>query len=180
MGQVRNQAGVARRKMLAKLRKDVEKERRPPSLRRDPSYPYRSPMGDASRPTEDWPTYLRRQTSRPGWSVARLAREANIHRATIFGWIKGERPNMASVRAVAEALGDDPANAAAAAAGGTGIDEQWDPNLMILVRRLADPGVPQAEKTMIKGTLRYLAELAEEAEQAERSGRPLRRKKRSA
>lgn len=118
-------------------------------------------MGDASRPTEDWPTYLRRMTSRPGWSVAKLAREARIHRGTIFGWLKGEQPNVASVRAVAEALGDDPANAAAAAAGGAALPEELDPDLQVIVRRLKDPTTPEPERATIRATLRYLRELAE-------------------
>jgi transcriptional regulator with XRE-family HTH domain len=77
-------------------------------------------MSDASGHGEDWATYLRRMTKRPGWSVAKLARESNVHRATIFGWLKGESGvTVASVRAIANALGDDVENAlrAAGAAG---------------------------------------------------------------
>lgn len=74
------------------------------------------PMGDASG-GENWAGYLRRMTDRPGWSVARLARESGIHRGTIFKWIKGDRGiTVANVVAVAQALGDDPVNALKAAA----------------------------------------------------------------
>lgn len=73
-------------------------------------------MSDASNPGEDWAGYLRRMTKRPGWSVARLAREAQVNRATIFRWLKGDGGvNVDSVRRVAQALGDDPDNALRAA-----------------------------------------------------------------
>lgn len=79
-------------------------------------------MGDGSV-GEDWSSYLRRMTSRPGWSVARLARESNIHRGTIFKWISGRGGvTVASVRAIADALGDDPTTALRAA-GRAPIDE---------------------------------------------------------
>lgn len=75
-------------------------------------------MSDASVPAESWAEYLRRMTKRPGWSVARLARDSGIHRGTIFGWIKGDSGvNVDSVRRIAAALGDDPANALRAAGG---------------------------------------------------------------
>lgn len=75
------------------------------------------PMGDASRPVETWSSYLRRMTDRPGWSVARLARESGINRATIFKWISGARGvTVANVAAIARALDDDPTTALRAAA----------------------------------------------------------------
>jgi transcriptional regulator with XRE-family HTH domain len=76
------------------------------------------PMNDGSGGLSHWGAYLKRMTSRPGWSVARLARESGIHRATIFDWMKGsgESVTIASVRAVAEALGDDLENALRAVA----------------------------------------------------------------
>ena len=57
-------------------------------------------------------------TSRPGWSVARLARESGIHRATIFEWMKGSSDSVTigSVRAIAAALDDDLENALRAGA----------------------------------------------------------------
>lgn len=88
------------------VRLAVVKGRRPPNYTCRFTSAYRSPMGDSG---ENWGAYLRRMTSRPGWSVARLARESSIHRATIFGWIKEGTPkvNVESVRAIAQALGDD-------------------------------------------------------------------------
>jgi transcriptional regulator with XRE-family HTH domain len=79
------------------------------------------PMGDGGEAVEGeaWSAYLKRMTSRPGWSVARLARDASIHRGTIFDYISGKKKGVtvATVTAIADALGDDPANALKAAAG---------------------------------------------------------------
>lgn len=76
-------------------------------------------MADRGIPRSEWGRYLRRMTSALGWSVARLARESGIHRATIFDWIRGdgESVTISSVRAVADAFGDDLHNALRAAAG---------------------------------------------------------------
>ena len=76
------------------------------------------PMNDGSGELSEWGAYLRRMTQRPGWSVARLARESGIHRATIFDWMKGggESVTIASVKAIARALGDDLENALRAVA----------------------------------------------------------------
>ncbi len=84
----------------------VVRGRRPPTYTCRWLSAYDSPMGDS----ETWGGYLKRMTSRPGWSVARLARESGIHRATIFGWIaEGSPPSVKldSVKAIAKALGDD-------------------------------------------------------------------------
>ncbi|WP_155386747.1 helix-turn-helix domain-containing protein [Catellatospora paridis] len=74
--------------------------------------------GDRTQPDTEWGRYLRRMTRRPGWSVAKLARDSGIARQTIFDWIRdgGESVTVGSVRRVAEALGDDVVNALTAAA----------------------------------------------------------------
>jgi hypothetical protein len=128
-------------------------------------------MGDASAPAEDWASYLRRMTSRPGWSVARLAREAGVNRSTIFGWIKGDGVNVASVKQIAKALGDDEVHALAAAAGTAGHGDQLDADVRIILRRLADPTVSDAEKAIFRATLRHLADLADKAERGDDKGR---------
>lgn len=133
-------------------------------------------MGDGET-RESWADYLRRMTDRPGWSVARLARESGIHRATIFKWMAGKGgANVASVRSIAEALGDQPANALRAAGNMDSTTDELHPDLQVLQRRLTDPDVTAAEKAAIETSLRYLAELAEKAERAERPGRTLRRR----
>lgn len=86
-------------------------------------------------PGENWASYLRRMTRRPGWSVAQLARESGIHRATIFKWISGE-PGVTvdSVRRIALALGDDP-DTAFRAAGNTGAPAAAEDEELALIDR---------------------------------------------
>lgn len=108
-------------------------------------------MSDASdQSAEDWSSYLRRMTKRPGWSVARLAREAGIHRGTIFAWISegtGKRGvTTASVLAVAAALGDDPA-VALRAAGGAADDSEVVDEEIELVR--TDAGLTAQQRKQI-------------------------------
>lgn len=162
-----NDAGASRIKRRRRLASTVAKEQRPPNYRCRWLSAYGAPMGDAS--AEDWAGYLRRMTKRPGWSVARLAREAGVNRSTIFGWMKGDGVNVASVKAIARALGDDEAHALAAAGGATIQGDQLDSDVRIILRRLADPTVSEAEKTLIRATLRHLADLADKAERGELS-----------
>lgn len=64
-----------------------------------------------------WSAYLRRMTSRPGWTVMRLARESGIARSSLNKWISegAVAITIESVYRVADALGDDRANALRAA-----------------------------------------------------------------
>lgn len=177
MAQWQNVAGTRRLKGQRERHMRVVKER-PTAGHQDPfATAYGSHMSDG-RQRESWAEYLRRMTERPGWSVARLARESGVHRATLFRWMSGKGgSNVASVRAIAKALGDDPANALRAAGNIEGEAEQpLHPDLQMLQRRLLDPNVPASEKAAIETALRYLAEVAEKAEQAERPGRTLRRR----
>jgi transcriptional regulator with XRE-family HTH domain len=66
-----------------------------------------------------WSEYLKRAVARPGWSVARLARESGLHRSAIFGWIKdgADGITIRSVYLIADALGEDRAAALKAAGG---------------------------------------------------------------
>lgn len=153
-----------------------------PSLYEDPfAGAYRRLMGDANERHESWSDYLRRMTSRPGWSVARLARESGIHRGTIFKWIAGKTgATVANVKSIAEALGDDPAKALSAA-GNVGVattDEPLDPDLKLLVRRLSDPQVSATEREFIRRALQSLAELADQEHQSNtHHGRVIRRRR---
>lgn len=74
---------------------------------------YRVRMRDGSEgePPSEWARYLRERVTRPGWSVVRLARESNVHRSTIFRWLKGSTTNVTAERVhrVARAFGEDPA-----------------------------------------------------------------------
>jgi transposase-like protein len=66
---------------------------------------------------DDWGRYLREMTSRPGWNVARLARDSGINRSTIHEWMRwgGKSLTVASVLAVAKGLDVDPEEALLAA-----------------------------------------------------------------
>jgi transcriptional regulator with XRE-family HTH domain len=141
----------------------VAKGQRPMKYRPPWSTAYGARMDDAPPPPEDWAGYLRRMTRRPGWSVARLAREAGVNKSTIFGWIKGDGVTVASVKAIAKALGDDEAHALAAAGGAERADA-LDADLRIILRRLRSPDASEGERATIRGALRYLADMADRAE----------------
>lgn len=168
MGQRQNAAGLARLLQRRKQGGRAAKKRRPPNNRDPYNGAYGSPMSDAPSSREDWASYLKRMTSRPGWSVARLARESGVNRATIFKWIAGRSGvNVASVRQIADALRDDPAIALRAAGNVQGQVEPLDADVRIIMRRLVDPDVSEAEKATIRATLRYLADLADRQERGE-------------
>ncbi|WP_189114529.1 helix-turn-helix domain-containing protein [Pilimelia terevasa] len=97
-------------------------------------------MGDTGGGSETWADYLQRMTKRPGWSVAKLARESGIHRGSIFKWISGDRGmTVANVVTIAKALGDDPVNALRAAAGiAAGSSDDEEINLVMTDPRLTD------------------------------------------
>lgn len=88
-------------------RQTVARQRRIAVYTRRIDATYRVHVSDAY-PTEaanEWAHLVRRITDRPGWSVARLARDSGIHRSTIFRWIRGDVQNLTldSIRLVAEA-----------------------------------------------------------------------------
>jgi transcriptional regulator with XRE-family HTH domain len=120
-------------------------------------------MGDGRSDVEGWGAYLRRMTKRPGWSVARLAREAQIHRATIFKYINGEKTGVtvATVTAIAKALGDDPANALRAA-GTVAPDVEPVDEELELVRD--DPGLTPEMKVRIVNLIMERRERSRAAE----------------
>lgn len=131
-------------------------------------------MGDASTPGEDWPAYLRRMTKRPGWSVAKLARESGIHRATIFGWMKGEGGvTIDSVRRVAAALSDDPENALRAAGRVPPAGGEVDEEVALIMRAPVSDEMKQRMLTKLRERRerekqQRLADLAYEIELAKR------------
>lgn len=53
---------------------------------------------------DPWTDFLKGITTRPDWSVARLADASGIHRATIYRWLKGDIKNVTveSVRMIAK------------------------------------------------------------------------------
>lgn len=105
-------------------------------------------MGEAGEPekyTSEWTIYLRNGMARTGWSVAELARRAGISRQTIFNWLSGKvrTADAALVECIADAFGDDPANAGRARFNST---RDADPRLLGLdndpvVLKLLDMGM---------------------------------------
>jgi transcriptional regulator with XRE-family HTH domain len=101
-----------------------------------------------------------------GWTVTRLAAETGVGRSTLFRWLAGEGhdyPELSNVRGFCAAL-EIPVSAAFAALGvradaaGTGIESAVQADIARIVSRLEDPRVSAVEKTIIRSTLRYLAD----------------------
>lgn len=107
---------------------------------------------------------------------AELARRLGVDRGTIGRWEAGEsRPEKAPVvEAFAELFGLNADEALVAAGLRTSTttptrsarDVPLDPDLKIIMRRLTNPDVSEAEKASIRATLRYLAQVAEQQERA--------------
>jgi transcriptional regulator with XRE-family HTH domain len=70
-------------------------------------------MSDGVGGKTAWARYVKSATERPGWNVAKLARESGVHRSTIHRWINGGGGNVTvdRVRRLASTLGDDPDDA---------------------------------------------------------------------
>ena len=97
--------------------RDAAQMRRPPNYHPSSSTAYRVHMSDGVGGKSSWARYIDQATRRPGWNVAKLARESGIHRSTIFRWRNGEGGSVTvdSARRIALALGDDPDEALRAA-----------------------------------------------------------------
>ena len=116
-----------------------------------------------------------------GWTVTDLATHTGIGRSTVFRWLAGDwqdYPELAKVRGFCAAL-EVPVAAAfralglPAAGGNAGVradgepgarrtavagdDPRLDEDLRVILARLTDPAVPDAEKKLIRDLLRYLA-----------------------
>jgi transcriptional regulator with XRE-family HTH domain len=100
--------------------------------------------------------------NRRGWTVTRLATETGVGRSTLFRWLAGdcqEFPGIANLRGFCAAL-DIPVTAAFTALGvRDDLDGESDAraDAQKILSRLADPGVPAADKRVIRDMLRYLA-----------------------
>lgn len=111
---------------------------------------YRVHMRDGSEgePPNTWADYLRELVSRPGWSVARLARESGIHRSTIFRWMEGGEAKTITVRSVkliAAAAGAD-VDTALRAAGAVLDPEEPDNDFDLQVEMIERSDLPASQK----------------------------------
>lgn len=105
-----------------------------------------------------------------GWSVPRIAKEAGIGSNTIYRWRDGdwkEGPKRDQLEAFCGALGI-PVSQALAILSPDGDDKPadtppapLDPDLQTLLRVLADPATPQADRDFIQESLRMLAARAD-------------------
>lgn len=119
----------------------------------------------------NWATYVTATRERVGMSKAELGRRLGVDRGTVHRWEAGQnRPEDAAVvTAFANLFGLDVDEALTAAGLRLGTapvsrptkEVPLDPDLKIIMRRLADPNVSEPEKVSIRATLRYLAQLAE-------------------
>lgn len=130
---------------------------------------YRSDVTEPDdAPASEWSRYLREATDREGWSVARLAREAEINRATIFRWMSGggERVTIESVRRIADALGDD-LDVVLRAAGGLPEreDANGDEEIDFEIRMIEQSSLPDPQKRAMVDFARQL----QRRQQAERA-----------
>lgn len=144
--------------------------------------PYGEHVSDINGQTQDpnaWAALLRDITSRPGWSVAKLARDSGIHRSTIFRWINGEMSNLTldSIRLVAEAANIDIRDTLRAAAT---LIMQTSPTAAV-DRRFVDPLSGEVFTDPIEQALWDLRSLPEETRRGlvayVRADRALRRRR---
>lgn len=114
-----------------------------------------------------WAAYVTALREAAGLSKADFGRRLGVDRTTVHRWENGRsRPdNPAIVQRLAAMFGVD-LEQALSLAGLRPADEEpvetpppLDPDLKALVRKLASPHVSPEEKTYIRATLRYLADL---------------------
>jgi transcriptional regulator with XRE-family HTH domain len=119
-------------------------------------------------PSGTWATLVKRMRDATGMTGADLARRLDVDRATIWRWEAGrQKPENADlVKAFADIFGlnvDD----ALAAAGLRPAEleeaprEPMDPDVLALLRMLADPDTPETTKAQIRTMMRALLDLAE-------------------
>lgn len=138
------------------------------SRRQDATYGMHVSNAGDEAPTTEWARYLKEATDRPGWSVARLAREAEVDRTTIFRWIKGggDRITIESVRRIADAIGDDLDDALRAAGGLPPKEETAEEDeIEFEIRMIQESDLPRRQKDDM---IRYARSL-QQRQQADRS-----------
>lgn len=116
-----------------------------------------------------WSAFVRRALKLAkedrGWSIPQVAERAKISNTTIYRWQDGnwrEAPSADAIEAFCDALDIDPKHAFAVLwpgrAAGTPPPEPapLDRDIELIARRLRDPNVSEADKIIIRGTLRHL------------------------
>lgn len=159
--------------LVAHVRRTVAYTRRS-----EATYPVH--VRDGQETGGSWAEYIREITTRPDWSVARLARDSGISRSQIFRWKAGEVTDVKveSVKAVARAVGDREEIALRAA--GDALDGQPlspEEDLAIVIAEIrAETGLSKKEQDDLIEIARETAARQMEQRQAldERHARELR------
>lgn len=179
------QRGEKSARVLARRRLSLRRGSR--TTRPDPPRPaqtrsavlYRVHVGDTPTPDRGtWAAYVAATRTRVGLNKSELARRLGIDRGTVHRWEQGtSRPEDAVVvTKFAHLFGLDVDEVLTVAGLRVGTmptptqptkEPPLDPDLRIIMRRLADPAVSEAEKTAIRATLNYLANIASQQERAE-------------
>lgn len=125
-----------------------------------PTTTYRVHMRDGATndPPNEWARLLREITSRPDWSVARLARDSGIHRSTIFRWLEGGDQKTVTVRSVnliADAAGISRAVALRAAGAAVEEDEAQE-DLDIEIEMIDKSDLPRSTRELLKREARRM------------------------
>lgn len=98
-----------------------------------------------------WGAFLREITSRPGWTIQRLADESTVNRSTIFRWMNGTIKNveLPSVRLIAKAAGVDLATALQAASDHMDHEQGIEELAGEVQHVIDDAGLPEEDRFVI-------------------------------
>ncbi|MGC1214129.1 MAG: helix-turn-helix transcriptional regulator [Micromonospora sp.] len=128
----------------------------------------------AEGPHQTWARYVQAIREATGLSRPAMAKRLDVSPATVWRWETGkQKPESPAVpQVIAELFGLDLDEVLTAAGLRTGAavprkpvpEVPLDPDVALIARRLSDPRVGEAEKTIIRATLRHLAQIAEQAE----------------
>ncbi len=128
-----------------------------------------------------WATLVKRMRSTTGMTGAELARRLDVDRATIWRWEAGrQKPESADlIKAFADLFGLDVEDALRVAGlrptqeePPAAPHEPTDPDVLKLLRLLADPDTPATTKEQIRAMMRVLVDLADQP----RTAAPRRKK----
>lgn len=164
----------------ASLVSDVANIGRNDALTRWSGHSYRGHMpqrrAQPQRPTA-WMRYLQEIQDRPGWSIARVARESNgqISRSAIFRMMSGDtrRVSVNVVRLIAAIVGDDPDEVMKKAGGSIVGAPTTDPRLEGLdpnddvVRHILSLDIDEEERGFMLDRRRQLLALRREQDMRE-------------
>lgn len=124
-------------------------------------------MGNGPAATS-WGRYVDYLRNRPGWSMARLARQADMNPATLFEYVRkdsGENVAIKDILRVAIGGEDDPVNAFRAAAGLTADDPEDEEIAVVLASNLPDDGKAEIIESILARRARDRARRMEDTVQ---------------